>query len=291
MDENLFRKKFVRLEKKTLGVNTNVVNRIIYFINSTKNKCKNETVKLFLDNLDKIDATYKLFNIEDLNGTNGIKVGFSYLWQKLLLKEDLSDIAMGHELGHVLNGVKNITFADPIKHPLESLKTNIIIPEGFDKVIENAKENCISSENKEEFKKYIEHICKGDTRTEAERVLVSDILSAVFGVQGLRIGTYENLCMFPGIHREFFDKNLSISKRNEVKFDECFADIFSLIANNCEKELNDLNRFLGKDFIQWFVSEIEKAIQSFRSDIEHSLLEDSMTAQTSESISKDSYGD
>lgn len=263
MDEYIFRKKFERAEENQLGINTSVINRIIKFVNSSK-KCQNEDIRFFIDNLDKIDLSYDVFNIAETDE----KEGFMYQGQRLHLKESSSDIIIGHELGHVLNGLKNVKFADPFIDPLNSLKYKIILPTNFVEIMNKAKENCLLPENRESFKAFVEHICKDNNIAEAESEPVSDILSAVFESPALRIRTYENICFFPHYHKVFFDADKKIEDRNQSRFDECFANIFSLVANNCEDELNVLTSFLGEEFMGLFLDEIHKAVQVFRSDIE-----------------------
>ena len=259
MNVNEFKEKFQRTEENQMGINTNVTNSIVDFIEGSK-ECKDENVKYFLDNFDKIDKVYQNFRVFESKDANG----FMYLFKALNLTKDADNFTIGHEIGHVLNSMKNLRFVDP-EH---SLKTQIVIPENFEKIVDNAKANCLLPENKEFFKEYVEHICKDKDISIAEKGPLSDILSAVFRQSGLRIGSVENVCIFPSQHAEFYDKNMPENERMERIFDECFANVFDLKANNSEHELEIMERLFGKEFMQTFENEIEQATEIYKREIE-----------------------
>ena len=87
-------------------------------------------------------------------------------------------------------------------------------------------------------------------------------------MSGLRIGDYENVCIFPSQHKEFYDEAIPENERLERTFDECFANIFCLKANNSDYELEVIERLFGNEFMKIFENEIEQASEIYKKEIE-----------------------
>lgn len=265
MNEQRFREKFERTEENEgrLGVNTGAIDCIIDFTNFSNDKCKDGEVSFFLNNLDEINKIRPNFIIFY---TDDGPVGFQYLFSSLNLKRSLDDLVIGHELGHVLNSIKNVIMPNPNR-----IRYEVVLPDNFSEIIARAKENCLSSQNREEIKSYIERLCKSQDISQAERGPVADIFSAAFQAPYVYVGSKDNKCTFPSTHRKFYDiKEYNDSERLQYRFDETFANIFTLIANGCGEELAMLTHFMGEEYIGLFVEEIHQSVQKYRSGIGHS---------------------
>ncbi len=256
MNLNEFRKKFERLEENQLGVNTNVIDLIIEFIQYSLANCENEDIKFFLDNFDKIDKIGEGFTIFE---TTDI-IGYMYQFKALNLTRSLDMLSIGHEIGHVLNSIKNIiTYTDSFGYTIST-------PDNFAQLLKDAKDN--SKKDIDRIRYYIEYLCKDSNISDAEKGPVSDIFSAVYQTWGVMVRSKDNICSFPSTHKGFYDKTKNEEEKLGIIFDECFANIFSLLANNKKSELKIIKDFFGEDFYNIFENEIRQSVQIFRSIIE-----------------------
>lgn len=253
MDELKFRKKFERTENsKFLSENKNAISKVITTCKKMENS-KDSSIRYMADNFSEIDVVYPYLKI--FNDKNS---GFRLIFSSLEISDSADDLTIAHEIGHMINGIKNTQY-DELTH-----SPKISVPEKFEEIVKKAKHNCLGEENKEEFKSYIQHLCKDKEISDAEKGPLSDIMSAVFKTAGLRIGNKDNICMFPSHHSVFYDNNIDEQTRNEKIYDEIYANMYALKANNCEKELGLLEKFLGEDFINFYDNEISNCIEVFK---------------------------
>ena len=101
MNVSEFKNKFERAEENSMGINSNVINKIINFVNCSK-QSSDENIKFFLDNFDKMDKVYRNFNIFEAKKING----FSCVFKALNLTNSVDNLAIGHEIGHIVNSIK-----------------------------------------------------------------------------------------------------------------------------------------------------------------------------------------
>ncbi|MCI9063760.1 MAG: hypothetical protein HFJ17_04075 [Clostridia bacterium] len=243
MKEENIRKKYQRDdENDKRGTNGGAIDNFIKMLEAHK-ESTDKNIRSIAENFEYFDIlapNFIIFECED------DKCGFMPVFKALQIGKNTSKLISSHEFGHAVLAVTS----------------NTQVPKDYENIILRAKEYALSPENKEFFKSYVEYLSKngGDNRTEGEKGPVSDIISSIFQERGLRIGHFDNACIFPSSHSRsyYFDEEKGKMKEQAV-FDEDFANFYALKANNCEKEISILRKLFGNEFVQTLDNEIEKA--------------------------------
>jgi len=183
MREEEIRKKYQRADDTDLrGTNIEAMDRFIEML-YLHEKSEDPRVKDIAENFEYIDKIAPNFVI-----FQGDKCCFMHNFKAYQIAKDTDMLVASHEFGHAVLSMMNDT----------------TVPENYGDIIQRAKQHALSSGNKEYFKEYVQYICgktdKKEERTEAEKGPVSDIISSIFQFQALRIGSQDNVCIFPSSH-------------------------------------------------------------------------------------------
>lgn len=234
MNEQEIRKKYQRSDDSDpRGCNVGAINKFIEMLKlheqSTDSRIKN--IAQNASSLSDIASNFVIFQGKDCF--------FMHKFNAYQIASNSDILTASHEFGHAVL----------------SIATKTQVPVNYFDIITRAKNHALSSENKENFKQYIEYLCgktkDKDSRTNAEKGPLSDIISSIFQRQGLRIGSYENACYFPSSHPRsyYFDEEKGTPNIRNI-FDEDFANYYALKANNCTAEIETLKSLFGREFIE-----------------------------------------
>lgn len=256
MNEQEIREKYQRSdESDPRGSNVDAINRFIEMLKqhekSTDSRIR--SITLNISSLSKLAPNFTIFQ--------GKGCFFMHKFKAYQIASDSNMLTVSHEFGHAVLSIANDTK----------------VPSGYDTLISRAKQYALLPENKEYLKNYIEYLCgkteEKDLRTEAEKGPLSDIISSIFQREGLRIGSFDNICIFPSCHRRsyYFDEENNLPNIKNI-FDEDFANYYALKANNCTKELETLKLLFGGEFVQALDMQLDLARERFlpSKDISHS---------------------
>lgn len=245
MKEEEIRKKYQREDESDLrGTNVGAMNRFIEMIHQHE-RSEDPRIKSVAENFEYIDElapNFVIFESKDCF--------FMHTFKAYQISENTNMLVASHEFGHAILLIMN----------------NTVVPENYEDTIKGAKEHALSPENKENFKAYIQYLCgkteEKNNRTDAEKGPLSDIISSIFQLQGLRIGTHDNVCLFPASHSRsyYYDEEKNKPKVKEI-FDEDFANYYALKVNNCTQELEILRTLFGDELVQTLDSELERAYE------------------------------
>ena len=242
MKEVEIRKKYQRDDENDLrGTNVGAIDRFIemLYLHEESKDTRIRNIANNIENIDKIAPNFVIFEAE--------QCFFMPNFKAYQIAENTNMLVASHEFGHAVLSIMN----------------NTIIPSDYEGIIERAKKHAISPENRENFKEYIKYISgktdKKEERTEAEKGPVSDIISSIFQLQGLRIGTSDNICMFPSSHsREYYYDEEKKEPNVKNIFDEDFANYYTLKVNNCQQEIETIKSLFGDEFVQVLDTELTK---------------------------------
>lgn len=243
MKEEEIRKKYQREDENDLrGSNVEAINRFIEMLHLHE-KSEDSRIRDIGENfgcIDKVAPNFTIFQSQNCL--------FMHNFKAYQISEDTNMLVATHEFGHAILSIMNDT----------------IVPENYGDIIEGAKKHALSSENKEYFKEYIQYLCgktdEKENRTDAEKGPLSDIVSSIFQLGGLRIGSYDNVCWFPSSHsREYYYDEEKGEPNLRNIFDEDFANYYSLKVNNCTREIETIKKLFGDEFVQVLDAEVEKA--------------------------------
>ena len=242
MQESKIREKYQRNDEHNLkGTNVGAMDRFIEMLKLHENN-DDSRIRNIVENIMCIDKVAPNFTIFE-----GEKCYFMHNFKAYQISRDTNMLVATHEFGHAILSIMNQT----------------TVPENYDKIIEEAKTHALNPENKENFKQYIQYLCgktdEKEQRTEAEKGPVSDIVSSIFQLPGLRIGTYDNVCYFPSSHsRDYYYDKEHNKPNTERIFDEDFANYYSLKVNQCTKEIETIRNLFGDELIQTMEKELDK---------------------------------
>ena len=244
MTDEEIRKRYQR-DGGPLGKNKLAIDKFIRMLH-THEKSSSKKIRDIvanLQNLQNLEPDFIIFESEKVTG-------FMHQFAALRIDiENSDDLVLSHEFGH---GVL-------------SMINGLELPDGYEETVKQARANCISQENKEKFRQFVEYISDKDNteRTEAEKGPVSDIISSIFQYPGLSFAATNKTCILPSYHdREYyFDEEKGIMKTDAI-FDENFANFYALVANNCAKELQTLRELLGDDWMKEMEQQLEKAAKT-----------------------------
>lgn len=258
MDEEKIRKKYQREDEKDLrGTNIKAMNKFIEML-SVHEKSDDSRIRGVAENFELIDKLAPNFTIFQAK-----ECFFMHNFKAYQISEDTDMLSAAHEFGHAVLSIMN--------------KTEV--PKDYENIIERAKKHAISPENKEYFKEYIQYLSgkteKKEERTDAEKGPVSDIISSVFQLEGLRIGTYDNVCWLPSKHSRsyYYDEEKGVPNLKNI-FDEDFANYYSLKVNNCTQEIETIRNLFGDEFVQVLDGELGKAYEKLLETKENTIQED-----------------
>lgn len=233
-------------ENDPKGTNHKAIEKFIDLMHLHEN-CENTDVRNIAKNIKNLEELVPNFVIFENKEKSVYYVTFS----AYSLSYDSDKLIDAHEFGHL------------VIHRINQFDLD---EEKFSNIVKNAKANCISSENKQDFRKYIEHLQDKDNKdiTDAEKGPVSDILSSIFQYPSLSFknedGTISKKMVFPSFHkREYYFDEENGKMRTDRIFDEDFANYYSLVLNGCTKELEILRKFLGEEWMQSMEEELDKA--------------------------------
>lgn len=243
MNQKEIRRKYQREDENDLrGTNVKAMDKFIEMLSlheeSTDSRIRD--IGETFEYIDKLAPNFQIFQGKDCY--------FMHNFKAYQISENTDMLTATHEFGHAILSIMN----------------NTVVPQNYDKVIEKAKQHALSSEKREDFKKYILYL-SGKTdeqsdRTEAEKGPLSDIISSIFQLPGLRIGSYDNVCIFPSSHNRsyYFDEEKGIPKLKNI-FDEDFANYYTLKVTNASREIETLRFLFGDEFVQVLDEQLEKA--------------------------------
>lgn len=240
--EEKIREKYQREDENDLrGTNIEAMDRFIEML-MLHEKSEDLHIRNIVENFENIDILAPNFVI-----FQGNDCFFMHNFKAYQISKDTDMIVASHEFGHGVLSIMNDT----------------VVPEDYGDIISRAKQYATSPENKENFKYYIQYLSgktdKKDDRTEAEKGPVSDIISSIFQLQGLRIGTADNICIFPASHpREYYYDEEKEQPNLKNIFDEDFANYYALKVNNCTKEIETIRGLFGDEFVNVLDTELEK---------------------------------
>lgn len=242
MKEEEIRKKYQREDENDLrGTNVGAMNRFIDMLHLHEN-VEDSRISSIAENFEYVDKVAPNFTIFE-----GENCFFMHNFKAYQIAENTDMLVASHEFGHCVLSIMNDTK----------------VPDDYGNIIKRAKQHALSAENKEYFKEYIQYISgktdEKESRTEAEKGPVSDIISSIFQLQGLRIGTHDNVCIFPSSHsREYYyDEEKDKPKLDKI-FDEDFANYYSLKVNNCKEEIQIIRNLFGDELVQTLDIELQK---------------------------------
>ncbi len=243
MKEEEIRKRYQREdENDPRGTNIVAMDKFIQML-SLHEESKDFRINSIVENFEVIDKVAPNFII-----FQGKDCFFMRNFKAYQISENTNMLVAAHEFGHAVLSIMNDT----------------AVPENYGEIIAKAKQHALSTENKENFKQYVQYLSgktnESGERTDAEKGPVSDIFSSIFQLQGLRIGTEDNVCIFPSSHsREYYyDEEKSEPNLKNI-FDEDFANYYALKVNNCVKEIETIRMIFGDEFLQTLDMELEKA--------------------------------
>lgn len=254
--EKYIRERYQR-DGGPLGKNDEAIEKFVGMLQTHK-ESDSHTVQKIIDNIENIEIMAPNFTIFQ-SDRNGFMHQFNALNidTESNIDKEAEKLVISHEFGHVLLGITSRN---------QNSEEKVQVPEGFEQIVKGARANCISPENKEIFRKFIEFISNSNEteRTEAEKSLVSDIISSVFQYPALTFAKTEQTCVLPAYHNRdyWFDEENGKMKTNII-FDEQFANYYALVANNCDKELEKLETLLGEEWMKTMQEQLEKTEKIF----------------------------
>lgn len=243
IDDDAIRNRYQRTDGP-LGRNERAVDKFIKMLHQHEKSDDPNVRKIIsnIDNLKDIAPNFTIFESED-------KSFYMSFFRAITINVNSSDLVTSHEFGHALLGMLN----------------NTEVPENYEQITKNARAHCVDENTKDKFIDYIVHISDSENqdRTEAQKGPVSDIISAVFQYPKLEFQKINKACVLPAYHNRdyYFDEEKGAMKTDKI-FDECFANYYSLVANNCHKELEELRMLLGDEWMQTMETELERAAKT-----------------------------
>ena len=243
MKDDDIRKRYQREDKNDpRGINVEAMDRFIEMLHLHA-KSEDFYIRKIVENFEyiyKLAPNFSIFQGEDCY--------FLHKFKAYQISKDISMLDASHEFGHAVSSIMN----------------DNVVPEGYADIIERAKQYAISSQNKENFKDYIQYLSgkndKKEDRTETEKGPVSDIISSIFQLQELKINTVDNICIFPSSHsREYYYDEEKGQPNLETIFDEDFANYYALKSNNCTQEIETIRSLFGDEFVNVLDTELVKA--------------------------------
>lgn len=243
MREEKIRERYQREDENDLrGTNIGAMDRFIEML-MLHEESENLHIRSIAENFEYIHIlapNFVIFQAKDCF--------FMHSFKAFQISEDTDMLVASHEFGHGVLSIMNDT----------------VVPEGYGDIIARAKQYALSLKNKENFRDYIEYLSgktdKKEDRTEAEKGPVSDIISSIFQLQGLRIKTPDNVCIFPSSHpREYYYDEEKEQPNLKNIFDEDFANYYALKVNNCTREIETIRSLFGDEFVDMLDAELEKA--------------------------------
>lgn len=253
MDENKIRKLYQRNDPNDKrGLNEGGINNFIRMLKLHEN-CRDKSVRSIAEKFDVVENIAPNFTIFESKDDN--ECFFMHQFKALQIGKNTDPLVASHEFGHAVL----------------SMTTDVKVPENYGEIISRAKAHALSPENKETFKAYIEFLCKygKEVITDAEKGPVSDIISSVFQEPGLRIGSYENTCIFPSSHsHEYYTEKETGTPNLKVIFDEDFANFYALKATNCKKEIETLKTLFGSEFVETLENQLEISAEVFEKEVD-----------------------
>lgn len=245
--DNYIKEKYLRTDENDMrGTNSVAVNKFINMIHKHL-QSDNQNIRAIGENIDKLATLAPNFILfEEQNKS----ANFMKIFNAMVLGNEAGDLVTDHEFGHAVYKIMCN----------EELDKN-----DFEGVVDRAKANILSKENKEDFKKYIVYLTdrNNKNRTEAEKGPLSDILSSIFRCEQLSLkhqdGTISGPHIFPSYHSHTYYADENGKMKADVIFDEDFANFYALSVNNCTRELNVLKRFLGDEWFQSMQNTLERA--------------------------------
>lgn len=243
MKEEKIREKYQREDESDLrGTNVEAMDKFIEMLRIHE-KSEDLRIRSIAENFENIDILAPNFTI-----FQGKDCFFMHNFKGYQISENADMLVVTHEFGHGVLSIMNDT----------------VVPEDYGDIISRAKQYAISPENKQNFKDYIQYLSgktdKKEDRTDAEKGPVSDIISSIFQLQGLRIDTPDNVCIFPTSHpREYYYDEEKEQPNLKNIFDEDFANYYALKVNNCIQEIETIRRLFGDEFVNVLDTELEKA--------------------------------
>lgn len=242
--DDYIRKKYERTDENDIrGTNHGAIEKFISLMHLHEN-CKSPEIRSIVENIQNLESLAPNFIIFETEKDTNYLIPFS----AYSLGRDSTELVDGHEFGHL------------VIHKINDFDFN---KEKFSDIVKRSKANCISEENKQEFRKYVEHL-QDKNITKAEEGPVSDILSSIFQYPSLFFknddGTLSEKMIFPSYHKReyYFDEEKGKMKIDKI-FDEDFANYYTLVLNGCTNELEILRKFLGDEWMQAMEQELEKA--------------------------------
>lgn len=270
MTDEEIRKKYQR-DGGPLGENERAITKFINMIHAHENS-NNEHVQSIIQHIDQLSQIAPNFNIFESKERTFYMRNFNAL--QLSTNED--ELTDAHEFGHAILNIAN----------------DLQVPEGFEDIVRAARANCINDRNKQNFIKYMEYLSDKENaeRTNAEKGPLSDIISSIFQYPALKFAQTGKTCVFPSSHSRdyYFDEEKGRMKEKAI-FDEDFANFYTLVANNCTRELEILQEFLGEDWMQVMTSELEKAAHNL--EISHEKTQPDVKEQIKGAIIAERAGD
>ena len=247
--DEYIKNKYERTDENDLrGTNHTAIEKFINLIHTHEN-CEVPEMKKIARNIQNLEDLVPNFTIFETEGKSAYYIAFS----AYSLGKDSDKLVDAHEFGHlVIHRINEFDFDE----------------EKFSNIVKRSRANCISSENKKEFRQYIERLQDKDNKeiTDAEKGPVSDILSSIFQYPSLSFknddGTISKKMVLPSFHRReyYFDEEKGKMKTDKI-FDEDFANYYSLVLNGCTKELEILRKFLGDEWMQVMEQELENMLE------------------------------
>lgn len=257
MTEEEIRKRYQREdESDSRGTNIEAMDRFIEML-KLHEKSEDSRIRSIAKDFDffyKLAPNFVIFQSQECL--------FMPTFKAYQIAKDTNMLVATHEFGHAVLSIMNHTE----------------IPENYGEIIKRAKEYALLPQNKENFKTYIEYLAgktdQKDERTEGEKGPLSDIISSVFQLQGLRIGSYENVCWFPSSHSRdyYYDEAKELPKLKHI-FDEDFANYYALKANNYTQEIETIRNLFGDELVQTLDEELQKAYKKLMSAKENKVQE------------------
>lgn len=240
MTDGEIREKYQR-ESSQLGKNDEAITKFINMLHIHE-KSDNNNVKTIISSINKLENIAPNFTIfqSDKN------TFFMHQFKALQISTNSDELKLSHEFGHAILGMIN----------------KVQILENFEEVVKRAREHCISPENKDKFREYMEYLTDSTKieRTMAEKGPVSDIISSIFQNHSFRFQNTNTRYILPSFHDRsyYFDEDRGKMKTKQI-FDEGFANFYALVANNCHRELETLRTLFGEEYLQIMQKELEKA--------------------------------
>lgn len=248
MDEKKIREQYQRNDPNDLrGLNEGGINNLIHML-ALHNSSTDKSVRSIAENFEAIGSLAPNFTV--FESSKDDECFYMHQFNALQIGKNTDLLVASHEFGHAVLNMTN----------------GVKVPEDYGDVILRAKQHALNPDNKETFKAYIEFLCKygKEVLTPGEKGPLSDIISSIFQEPGLRIGSYENTCIFPSSHsHEYYTKKDTGEPNLKAIFDEDFANFYALKATNSRKEIETLKMLFGNEFVEVLENQLEISAEVF----------------------------